>query len=499
MLLRNDLLHYTHPAQRTVRILWIAPEQGHAYVFDVSAQSSEVEQVAIAVLLADLEAGRAQRLYSDPYLVVLGRAPLPAKHLQLRARAWDIIQSLATQEPDIYNARLRGRLIALHTQLHGVSHPTIHRYLRRYWQRGQTPNALLPDYANSGGRGKVRLSSAGIKRGRPRKASADQGLNVDDEIRRVFRVATSHYAARHPKLSRRAAYQMMIRDFFDGRQIDLAAGRVWPGGAAATAMPTLGQFSYWMEQEADLPPSVAQRKGAGHGRTASDAYFVNATAPFLSMPLGRPGAVFHLDALRADIELVSSDDQGQLAGRPVLYIVVDSFSRMITGIHVALNGPAWSQALVALVHCGMDKQRYCRQLERSIDAAEWPCHHLPETLHLRPALMAGASIDVLLNDFNLHCLPSDDVPDDWLAVLERRVGLSPLTAAAPQGSRLDGVLDLPAFTRIVIEAVLYYNNYYRLPHADGATPRQMWEWGVRQRGGALRTYAEPQLRLALLT
>ena len=522
MLLRNDLLHYPHPSPRTVRILWIAPEQSHAYVFDVSARSAEVERVQLPALQADLEAGRARRLHSDPYLVVLGQGYLPAKHLQLRARAWNIIEPLTQQEPDIYDARRRGQLIALATQAHGVSHPTVYRYLRRYWQRGQTPNALLPDYGNSGGRGKVRAASAGIKRGRPRKSGAGQGLNADDEIRRVFRVAAAHYAATHHRFSCRAAYQMMIHDFFNGHRIDLAAGRVWQGadaGAAAAALPTFGQFNYWLDQDDDWPPSVMRRKGAASGLARpvpradaaggepAPAWSLPAPAPVscgvrlapvLTLPQGRPGAGFHLDALQADIQLVSGADRGQLAGRPVLYMVVDSFSRMISGVHVAPGGSAWQQALAALANCGMDKQHYCRQMGREIDAAEWPCHHLPETLYVRPALLSGGSGDTLLNNFNLRCLPSDDAPADWHAVLERRVRLSPAAAPAAQGSCLDGVLDLEQFTRIVIEAVVYYNNRHPLPHAGGATPRQLWEWGVQHRGGALRAYAEPLLRCALL-
>lgn len=520
MLLRNDLLHYMHPAPRTVRILWIAPEQSHAYVFDVSARSAEVELVPMAVLLADIKSGRAHRLRSDPYLVVLGRAPLPPKHLQLRARAWDIIQSLTAQEPDIYDARRRGQLIAQHTRLHGVSHPTIYRYLRRYWQRGQTPNALLPDYCNSGGRGKMRAASEGVKRGRPRKSGTDQGLNADDEIRRVFRVATAHYAATHDKFSRRAAYLMMIRDFFNGRHVDLQAGRVWLGAAdaAEAAVPSFGQFNYWLDQDDDRPPSVARRRGVGLGPAASEAWvFEDAALPGLSQPLaeaqpeprrmqlvpvlipppGRPGAGFHLDAVQAGIQLVSSADRGQLVGHPVLYMVVDHFSRMITGLHVALHGVAWEHALVALANCGMNKQSHCRQWGRVIGAAEWPCQHFPEILYARPALMAGGG-DALLNNFNLRCLPSDDAPEDWHAVLAKRVLLSSIMAAAPQGSRLDGALDLDQFTRVVIEAVIYYNNRHPLPQAGGATPCQLWEWGVQHRGGALRTYDEPLLRFALL-
>ena len=146
MLLRNDLLHYTHPSPRTVRILWIAPEQSHAYVFDVAARSADVELVQLSVLHADIRAGRASVLPADPYLMVVSQDLLPAKHLQLRARAWAIIEPLVALEPGIYEARQRGQLIARATGAHGVSHPTIYRYLRRYWQRGQTPNALLPDY-----------------------------------------------------------------------------------------------------------------------------------------------------------------------------------------------------------------------------------------------------------------------------------------------------------------------------------------------------------------
>lgn len=247
MLLRNDLLHYTHPSPRTVRILWIAPEQTHAYVFDVAASSAEVELIQLSAVHADIQAGRASVLPADPYLVVVSQELLPPKHLQLRARAWEIIEGLVAREPQIYEARLRGPLIAQATERHAVSHPTIYRYLRRYWQRGQTPNALLPDYGNSGGRGKVRQSSAGVKRGRPRKNGADTGpgLNADEEIRRVFRVATARYAATQPKFSRLGAYQQMLADFFVERRIDADSGRVLttPSGLLKE-VPTFGQFNY---------------------------------------------------------------------------------------------------------------------------------------------------------------------------------------------------------------------------------------------------------------
>lgn len=495
MLLRNELLHYTHPSARTVRILWIAPDQSHAYVFDVAARSADVELVPLAALHADLRAGRASVLAADPYLTLASQELLPPKHLQLRARAWRIVEALVAHEPDIYEARLRGQLIAQATAAHGVSHPTIYRYLRRYWQRGQTPNALLPDYCNSGGRGKVRQASAGVKRGRPRKNGADDGpgLNADEDIRRAFRVATAHYAASHARFSRLGAYQQMLADFFAGRRIDADSGRVLATpGALPAALPSFGQFNYWLDHDDDRPPEVTRRAAAATPGDGAPPQAIDAAV----LP-GRPGAAFYLDVVRAEVQLVSRADRHQSIGRPLVYVAIDSFSRMVAGVYIGLGAAGQQHAMLALAHCGADKQRYGQRFGRRIEAAQWPCRHLPETVHLGAALAGGAQRDTLLNNFNLRCVAAGDGPHDWRSVLEKRfLLLAPDAAGAP--CRLDGVLDLDQFTRIVIDAILYHNNRRPLRHAGNATPRALWEWGVAQRGGSLKTYPEQLLRCSLM-
>ncbi|HEX5344547.1 MAG TPA: hypothetical protein VFX55_18785 [Duganella sp.] len=494
MLLRNDLLQYSQPSPRTIRILWIAPEQTHAYVFDVAAKSADVELVQLATLQADLLAGHARVLAADPYLMVVSQELLPPKHLQLRARAWEIIEGLVAQVPDIYEARLRGQMIAQATAQHDVSHPTIYRYLRRYWQRGQTPNALLPDYCNSGGRGKVRQSSAGVKRGRPRKNGADNGpgLNADEEIRRTFRVATARYAAANAKFSRLGAYQQMLHDFFVERRIDADSGRVlsMPHGSVKE-VPTFGQFNYWLDHDDDRPPEVARRPLA----------MVAPPPPPLpeDLPQGRPGEGFYLDAVRAEVQLVSRADRNQAIGRPVIYVATDCFSRMVCGLYIGVGEVQWPQAMLALAHCGADKQRYAQQFGRRIEAEQWPCRHLPETLYANSAVMRGwlgASGDTLLNNFNLRSTAVEDGPGDWRAVLEKRFRLlAPAMEGAP--CRLDGVLDLGQFTRIVVDCILYFNSRHQLAHAK-ATPRQLWEWGREHRGGGLKIYPEHLVRCSLL-
>jgi len=480
MLLRNDLLQYDAP-RRIVRILWIDAQRYGAYVFDVAARACEAAHVRIATLEVDLAEGRAVRLAEDPYLVTVNQDALPPRHVELRERAWEIVQELTASEPGIYQSRRRGQLIAAYTARHGISHPTVYRYLRRYWQRGQTPNALLPDYGNSGARGKTRASTAGIKRGRPRKDGAPPGVNVDEAMRRIFRVAVSSCAG--IRQSRRATYDAMVRDFFSQRSIDGATLRVTRAPQPDEA-PSFGQFNYWLERcdvlrRADRPLPLAPHAVVAHP--------------------GKPGAAFRLDAVRVDIQLVAPTERDRLVGRPVLYVVSDVFSGMIAGVYASLQPPSWQQAVMALANCAADKPRYCQRLGRAVTVQDWPSRHLPELLVVPRALRPTDGGGALRNNFGVRCISgtADSQTLPWREALERRCALLPLEAdpLALQLGALDGVLDIGQFTRLVVDAALEHN---LLPGADTPAPLQLWDWGVLHRGTALKQYREELVHCLLL-
>lgn len=494
MLARNDLLQYAAPRARTVRVLWISPDRVQAYLFDVADKSAEVEPASMAALAEDLAAGRARLLEHDAHLVLKSAEQLPDKYRQLRARAWEIIEPLTRHEPDIYEPRLRGQLVAHYTRLYGVSHPTIYRYLRRYWQRGQTPNALLPDYANSGARGKVRAASAGVKRGRPRQSGTDPGLNADEEIRMVFRVAVARYAAQHLKFSRRGAFRQMLGEFFRARRIDLRTGRVeYPADAAAQPLPTFGQFSYWLDRDLDRPAGIVRRVSRG-ARPAPPAPDCDESR----LPPGQPGEAYQLDAVLADVQLVSRADRAQLAGRPLVYVTLDRYSGMVTGLAVSLERHAATQAMLAVANSGADKARFCQRHGRLIGPQEWPSRHLPANLLVPPELAGGWNGDILLHNFGVHCMAAGAAPapwTQWRTVLARRFRLLAPNADGA-ASRLDGVLDLEQFTRVVIDCVLYYNNGGAAD--QGLAPRALWELGAARRGVARKPYPEQLVRCCLL-
>ncbi len=246
MLLKNDLIEYAAPTPRTVRILRIDSGGDTAYIFAMHTRSAMPERVSLRALVADIVEERARLTLNDPYACAPDLDALPAKHLALRDRAWRIIAGLPLDDLALYRPRTRGALILQHSADCGVSYPTLYRYLRRYWERGQQPNALLPDYCNSGAPGKTRASNAGVKRGRPRKSGLNSGLNADAAIRITFRAAVTRYNESHARFCRRAAYRQMIEEFFKEGDAD--------------ALPSFGQFNYWIEKDACLKQDAAAQQ-----------------------------------------------------------------------------------------------------------------------------------------------------------------------------------------------------------------------------------------------
>jgi hypothetical protein len=239
MFLPNDVIQYADPA-RAIRVLWVERQVGIVHIFVLGGARNVPEPVPIRVLAGDVRSGRARLLLQDPYAAAAASAVFPQKQRDMQARAWRIIVELQSQAPALYYPRERAAMVARSADEHGVSRASVLRWLRRFWERGQNENALLPDYANSGARGKTRTANSGVKRGRPRKSGSYQGLNVDDATRSVFRAAVARYCAAHPAshFVRRAAYRQMLDEFYKG--------------AALSQTPSFGQFNYWLDKDEAL-------------------------------------------------------------------------------------------------------------------------------------------------------------------------------------------------------------------------------------------------------
>src|SRR5438067_1212491 len=250
MFLPNDVIQYAGQA-RSLRILWVDHAHELAWTFELGVRHGLPRALGLQALADDVLARRARLLLYDPFAATPAPAGLARTHLALRDKAWAIVSSLQAQAPALYLARERAALVARCADEFGVSRPSVLRYLRRFWERGQTIDALLPDYGNSGARGRMRAASAGVKRGRPRKSGEHPGLNVDDATRATFRAAAARYRATHAVFSRRAAYRQMLAEFYRDGTPD--------------TVPSFGQFSYWLDRDGTPAGRSAAYSAVQHG------------------------------------------------------------------------------------------------------------------------------------------------------------------------------------------------------------------------------------------
>lgn len=235
-----------------------------------------------------------------------------------------------------------------------------------------------------------------------------------------------------------------------------------------------------------------------------------------------PGTRFQVDATIADIYLVSSFDRNLIIGRPVIYGIMDVYSRLITGVYVGLEGPSWIGAMMTLDNMTMDKVEFCKQYDIDIDESEWPAHHLPETIIADRGEFEGYGVEQLINNLNVKIENTSPYRGDLKGIVERqfRTINEKIKRKAPgaiqkefrergdRDYRLDASLNLEEFTKIIIHLVLNHNQRtiekYPLEKAMikehlTPSPLNLWKWGLSNRKGSLQTVQNRSiLRLNLL-
>lgn len=510
----NEILHHVEE-DSSERILWIDGQAGSAVVIDIDDESDLPRVVALDALRAMVAEGKVVVAKDRKSRYVMEEL-IGEKEREVRDRGWDLIGPLVVQEPAIYIRAQRGPLLKHVLETHDTTKQTLYRLLRRYWQRGKTPNALLPDLHRCGAKGVPRKSSD-KKRGRPRKHGDSTGINVTDDIRRIMNLAIRRSYNQSNQVSLADTYRYMVRTYFtDGLYKD-AKGREQPLIRSANDIPTLVQLRYWHQKDFTHRQAIEARRDKAVYAKDFRAVLGSSTAEVFG-----PGSRYQIDATIADIYLVSKDNPDRIIGRPVLYFVVDVFSRMIAGFYAGLEGPSWTSAMMAIANAATDKVAFCRQFGIEIDEREWPSCHLPDAIIGDRGEMMCRAADNLVNNFGVRVENTPPYRADWKGIVEQhfRTQQAKFKPYAPgyvlpdfgqrgrPDYRLDAVLTLEDFTKQLIYIILHHNNYHELQHYDPdesvvaanipLIPVELWKWGVENRTGRLKRYAEERVRLNLL-
>lgn len=453
--------------------------------------------VGLEELRLSLESGNTKPVVmSVPEFLLVLEDDLDERTKRDRDAKWAVIAPLLdpAYPGQIFVRGEMGRLVGNRAAELGMQRKTIYRLLYRYWFYGQVRNALLKNYSAVGVANRTYQPER-----RPGRKPKFQGvlvtpaklLSVIDK--RCIRVGYALYA-KDKTSTIRSAYDKMLSRFYSVKEFSKNAEdrvRLLPD----SEIPTFKQFDYWGKQFFDEIETDRGRKGM----TAwlKDCRPLSGTVrDWLTGPCHQ----FEIDATIADIYLVNSYSRRMLIGRPVVYIVVDSFSGMIVGLYVGLEGPSWNGARQALFNAFTSKLDFCAQNGVEITPEDWDCHHLPHHIYADRGEMLSLAAEGLAAGLGIEMGTAPPYRPDWKPMVESRFGiLNDLTGIRwlPGGvaarekergerdCRLDATLNLKEFTQIIIECVLHYNRYHRQPDRltqammnDGVepTPMGIWKW-----------------------
>lgn len=499
--------------QCVYRILWISAEQDCCYWINLDSKSRIPQKKEKEMVVLGLENGRFRRI-ADPFSTPIDHSGVSEKEKKEKEKRWELIREAVMKEPEIYDRYSRIEILRELEKNTGVKVPNLYKFLDWYWKRGKNPNALYSDRSKVGKTRDYQKKEYKVL-GRPRTEGA-MGKVLTDKDRQNFSAAVSSFYLKQDKLSFKDTYQKLLDKYYT----EPGSGKDGPSSIRllpADQIPSFRQFQYWYQRNRDRVIEKQKREGTNAfertGRSLTGA--TELIYPY-------PGAGYQLDATIADIYLVDEKKRDKIVGRPTLYFIIDSFSRIITGMHVTLCTPSWGAAIVALENTMENKKDYCARYDIDIEDADWPCMQLPEAFIADRGEMESRAADCLVNDLGIRIENTPPYRGDLKPVVEQHFRLINLEMSdllpgkvkkdfgerGTRDYRLDASLDLKQFTRIIIRCVLFYNkshylkDYTKTPQMRAlnirSVPMDIWNYGIRYRSGGLSTVSKEKIRYSLL-
>lgn len=220
---------------------------------------------------------------------------------------------------------------------------------------------------------------------------------------------------------------------------------------------------------------------------------------------------YQMDATIADIYLVSRFDKSVI-GRPYIYLAVDTATQLIAGIYVGLDSGD-TAVLACLRNAAEDKVAYCASYGISIEQWQWPSHGLPnEIISDKGNEFLGSAVDDLCVRYGMTAQSLPPFRPDGKGLVEKMFdllqqrykpllrGKGVIEADARErwatDYRMQAVLNIDEFTKVLIHCVLYLNTGRIIE--SFAPSSKMVEDGVQPLAVSIWNWMEARGRSTLL-
>jgi hypothetical protein len=480
------------------RLLWVSANGAVCYCIATDGKRAWPVPADYGALKAAVSAGKVVVLDNDELAASLRLENMLTEHQkELMASSYAAIKDLV-EDParSIFDRQQSGKLIRQAAQKANVSLTTIYKQLRRYWQRGQTSWALQPDLHRCGGAGKPHAAGT-VKLGRPTLDGKQLGVNATEEIQKVFRDGIEKYYHNQKRYPFTKVFDLIIEEnFVSGYKVE--NGVPCPILKPASERPTFAQFRYFYEKHYRKAASLRARLNPhnfeqNHRETVGD----------LTRIASGPGDVYQIDWTTADVYLVHSIQRDLVIGRPIVYLVVDTFSRLVVGFDVSFFNADYNAAAMAVWNAYGDKAEFCQGLGiHDFVPAHWPARGLPYSILADRGELLGKMSDQLTQRLGIQMANAPAYSPTAKAIVERHFRMRNdevirwLPGAVPdeenkigkRNYRKQAALTKEEFMAALVHAILSHNICQLSDYKPTTAmirdkvelrPYKIWEWGMK--------------------
>lgn len=434
-------------------------------------------------------------------------------YITMRNDNFNLIKDIVTH-PEFYRANIRGAITQILVDKGVAAKSTLYRYARRYWQRGQNINALLPDYAKCGIKIDTENSTDG-RANRSSKALDKKRVDISPELESLM-----HSAVMDTVLSNRYRIDLKgkKRNLFNLEKayVELLL-RYCKGNTHALddKKPSKALFkAYYYDNF-----TAEQRAQAQHGKK----YF-NANLKPLSSTVraNLPGPATSVIVDSTSFDVGNANEDRFPLGRPTLYVATDEYTSAIVGFLLTLTAPSYFNAVNCMTMAVTSKAEFCRSLGFEGHENKWIMSGLysaffcdmgsdyktkdldqfVSTFHCsikhspagNPAMRAiGENVFQRIHEQTLHKVPG--VVSEYLP-----------KKAGGKNSQAEYTLLLQELNKLILVAVMTLNDKplekwdgdADFPSELAKTPNNIWKWGIANRTGLLQTVDRDHFWYSLL-
>ncbi|MBU3175383.1 transposase family protein [Clostridium estertheticum] len=429
-------------------------------------------------------------LENDPYFKIYDESIFPSKFLKMRDTAYDYIKDLCCDNNllDLCSKHKRGLLISdINTKLE-ISKTTIYKNMRKYLQGGMTKNSLLPPQLKS------RVTNYSNKPGRKRNITQGEGIIIDDNILLHIKNIYEMYYLKIDGSTIKQTYHEFLYKYYS--YLTIENGNEMRKILDDDKIPTLRQFKYHMDKIRNFKREILSKIG--------EIKYQQTERPTLSredINVFGPGHLYEIDSTVSDIYLASNISRNIVVGRAVLYIIIDVYSRLITGFYAGLEESSWTAAMMAYMNMNENKVDYCKTYDIDIAEEEWPSYGIPSRINADRGETISKASDELVKHLHINIENNPPYCPDMKGIVERwfKTINDYLQKYVPGGVRKNhqqrggedyrknAVLNIREFNQMLIRFILGYNNTVlqsfsmskdMIDNQIVPTPSSIWDYGA---------------------